>query len=113
MKEFNYDLPIKERTEWHEYTTIERCQETGKPTKVYSLDVERALIWDAMTPQEGQRLQRYEYLCKKHNVGVWEGKDFVKGLQSEEKQEWLDSCEWCIDNDLDLSIIPKQLRVWW
>jgi predicted transcriptional regulator len=89
--------PIQDRTQWHEYTTIERCQETGKPVKVYSLDVECALIWDSMTNEEKKMLLRYDELCEKG----------VEKMTSDDKKEWWKLNDWVIKNDLDLSIIPR------
>lgn len=91
--------PIQERTQWHEYTTVERCQETGKPVKVYSLDVERALIWDSMTEEERRKLRRYDELVKTWTINT----------TKEDRKEFNELSIWIEQNDIDLSIIPPQL----
>lgn len=87
----------------HDFTGHDGC---------YSLDVERALKWDSLTPDEGQKLLRYAYLCKKHDHGDYVKKNgnYVKEfLTDEEKKEWWTLNDFVIKNDLDLSIIPEQL----
>lgn len=92
--------PIHERTQWHEHTSIERCQETGRPVEVYSLKVEKALVWDSMTQEERLKLFRVNQLI---NIGAL-------GLTADEKKEYLALSNWMEYNGVSLFDIPDHVK---
>ena len=90
LKQFNCKRgamqKITDRT--HDYTGPDRC---------YSIDVERALIWDSMTSDEKKMLLRLDVLCEKG----------TQGMNQEERAEWWMLDDWAIENDIGLDIIPR------
>jgi hypothetical protein len=75
----------------------DRTYDYTGPDGCYSLDVERALIWDSMTDKERLMLRRYDELLK---INRW-------FLTNDDKKEILNTFNWCVENDIDLSLLPR------
>ena len=92
--------PISQRTDFDQYTSIERCQETNRPIKVYNLEVEKKTIWNSMTQTERLKLHRVNQLV---DLQVYK-------MTSEEKKEYLELSDWMEENDISLFDMPASVR---